>query len=111
MDNGNLLHTHSWSERKPHQFKQEGKTILLLQCSDCRRDFALGLDGSGWRAVYIGIFKAELLAQAHSKRWLNEKCPGRQLPDDDAVRGLARAEQKAISVDSALSHVVPQRKP
>lgn len=92
MDKANLLHTHSWEERNPHQFKQAGKPILLLQCSRCSRDFALGLDGSGWRPVYVGIFKVELLATAVSERWLNEKCPGEQLRDDDVVRWLARLE-------------------
>ena len=92
MDKANLLHTHSWEERNPHQFKQAGKPILLLQCSRCSRDFALGLDGSGWRPVYVGIFKVELLAEAVSERWLIEKCPGEQLPDDDVVRWRARLE-------------------
>jgi len=73
MDKANLLHTHSWEERNPHQFKQAGKPILLLQCSRCSRDFALGLDGSGWRPVYVGIFKVELLAT---------ECPSNSLMRD-----------------------------
>ena len=110
MGNTNLLDTHIWLDRNPRQFKQEGKTIILRQCSLCRRDFAQGLDGSDWRSVYVAIFKVELLANAASERWLNEKCPGKRLPDDDVARGLARAEQKASSLNFALSrNVLPKK--
>jgi hypothetical protein len=110
MDNPSL-DIHIWLERNSRQFKQEGKTILLRQCSICRRDFAQGLDGPDWRPVYVGIFKVELLAKAASERWLNEKCPGKQLPDDDVVRGLTRAQQKAIPVGAALSRFIPPKNP
>ena len=109
MDNANLLHTHIWLERTSRQFKQEGKTILLRQCSLCRRDFAQGLDGSDWCPVYVGIFKVELLSKAASQRWLNEQCPRKMLPDDDVVRGLVRKQQKPIQVDSALSRFIPPK--
>jgi hypothetical protein len=109
MDNSNLVDMHIWLERISRQFKQEGKTILLRQCSLCRRDFAQGLDGSDWRPVYVGIFRVELLAKAASERWLNERCPGKQLPDDDVVRGLARVQQKPITVGSTLSRSIPPK--
>src|SRR6266403_601878 len=98
MNSPNLLDTHIWVERNSRQFTQDGQKILLRQCSLCKRDFAQGLDGSDWCPVYVGIFKVEILAKAASERWLNERCPGKQLPDDDVVRGLARAQQKAIPV-------------
>jgi hypothetical protein len=84
------IDTHLWLERNPREFKQGDQTITLRQCSLCRRDFAQGLNGTDWSAVYVGIFKVELLPEAISDRWLNEKCPMRQLPDDDAARGLIR---------------------
>jgi hypothetical protein len=83
MDDAN----HVWSNtNKPHRIEQDGRTILLRQCLLCRRDFAQGIDGSGWRAVYIGVFKVELLADAVNERWLNEECPKQRLPDDDEAR-------------------------
>ena len=87
MDSANLLHTHLWSHRNSRQFKQEGKTILLRQCSRCGRDFAKGLDGSERCAVYLGAFKVERLAQAINGRWLKEACPRMHLSDDDVARG------------------------
>jgi hypothetical protein len=57
-----------------------------------RRDFAQGIDGSAWRAVYIGLFKVELLADAVNERWLNEECPKQRLPDDDQAR-MTRSRQ------------------
>src|ERR1700676_3914049 len=107
MDNSNPVDMHIWLERTSRQFKQEGQTILLRQCSLCRRDFAQGFDGPDWRPVYVGIFKVELLARPDSERSMNERCPGKQLPDDDVVRGLARVQQKAIPVGSALTRLIP----
>jgi hypothetical protein len=39
-----------------------------------------------WRAIYIAIFKVELLANVVTKRWLQEEFPRRRLPDDDVAR-------------------------
>jgi hypothetical protein len=37
---------HLWStESIPHRIEQDGKTILLRQCSLCGRDFAQGIGG------------------------------------------------------------------
>jgi len=44
---------HHWSGSISRQIQQDGKTILLRHCSLCGRDFALRMDGSNWRAVYI----------------------------------------------------------
>ena len=83
MDDAN----HVWSNtNKSHRIEQDGRSIFLRQCSLCRRDFAQGIDGSDWRAVYIGVFKVQLLADAVNERWLNEECPKRRLPDDDDTR-------------------------
>jgi hypothetical protein len=78
---------HLWSgESIPHRIDQDGKTILLRQCSLCGRDFAQGIGGCGWRAVYIGVFKVEVLADAVRKRWLKEECPRQRLPTDEKAR-------------------------
>jgi hypothetical protein len=83
--------THIWSCRNnSRQLKQDGMTIILRQCSCCRRDFAQGIDGLDWRAAYLGVFKIELLADAISKQWLEEDCPKRRLPGDDIARPMRR---------------------
>ena len=80
---------HVWSGgNTPHRIKQDGRTIFLRQCSFCRRDFAKGIDGLDWRAVYSGVFKVELLADAVSERWLKEECPKQRLPEDDMARRM-----------------------
>jgi hypothetical protein len=47
-----------------------------------------GLNGPGWQAVYVGVFKLELLTEQVSSRWLGEECPKRFLPDDDVSRAM-----------------------
>jgi hypothetical protein len=89
MSNDDLVRSHLW-EGNPRQFKQDGKTILLRQCGRCGRDFALGLTGSDWCAIYLGALKVEPLAKSANERWLNEKCPGIRLPSDYADRGILR---------------------
>jgi hypothetical protein len=39
-----------------------------------------------WHAVYIGIFKVELLADDLNDLWLEEACPKCRLPNDDIAR-------------------------
>ncbi len=83
MENTN----HVWSGgTTPHRIKQDGRTLFLRQCSFCRRDFAQGIGGMDWHAVYIGVFKVEPLADAVSKRWMQEECPRCRLPGDDIAR-------------------------
>lgn len=83
MENNN----HVWSGGPaPRRIKLNGRTVFLRQCSFCRRDFVQGIDGLDWRAVYIGVFRVELLADAVSKRWLEEECPRWRLADDDTAR-------------------------
>jgi hypothetical protein len=87
MENRN----HVWSGgNNPQRIEQDGGTIFLRQCSFCRRDFAKGIDGLDWRAVYVGVFKVELLADAVSARWLEEECPKSPLPDDATARATRR---------------------
>jgi len=82
-----VLQTHLWTHTNPRRFKQEGELIFLRQCSRCGRDFAKGLDGSDWCAVYLGAFKVERLAGAINDQWLKEQRPMMRLPADDAARG------------------------
>ena len=84
--------THVWSGgNNGHRVKQDGGAILLVQCSFCRRDFAKGIDGFDWRAVYLGVFKVELLSDAVNKRWLEEQCPKSRLPDDESARATRKS--------------------
>lgn len=83
----NAMLTHSWSEGlPPHQILQDGRTILHHRCSRCGRDFGFELDGSGWHAVYIGVFSVELLDDGVTRRWVYEECPGQLLTIDDVAR-------------------------
>jgi hypothetical protein len=92
MDNTTAPRTHTWIDGTlPHLIKQDGKVVLHHRCARCGRDFAQGLDGAGWQAVYIGVFKVEVLADSVSARWLREECPGRPLPDDDVSRAMRRS--------------------
>jgi len=77
---------HHWSGSISRQIQQDGKTILLRHCSLCGRDFALRMDGSNWRAVYIGVFRIKPLADPVNQRWLEEECPKERLPEDDIAR-------------------------
>ncbi len=96
MDKTDLLHTHPWSAGTPRQFNQDGKTLTLRQCSRCGRDFALGLDGEGWQAAYIGVFKVQPLPKFVTQRWLQEVCPREHLPQDDADRRLVSHSQMPL---------------
>lgn len=87
MDNTKAPQTHSWVDGDmPRQITQDGRSILHHRCKRCGRDFARGLDGAGWQAVYVGVFNVKLLADSVNDRWLREKCPGRLLADDDVSR-------------------------
>jgi hypothetical protein len=48
----------------PREIKQDGRAIFHHRCVRCGRDFAQGLDGSGWHAVYVGVFKIDFLPMA-----------------------------------------------
>lgn len=80
MNQRNTLDTHLWSEREiPHVVHQDGRTIYHQRCLRCGRDFGQGLNGAGWRAIYVGILRIELLAESVDERWLAERCPGEPL--------------------------------
>ena len=97
MKSGISLKTHIWSAL-PRQIFQDGRTIAHQRCLRCSRDFALELDGSGWHAVYVGVFRVELLAEAVNRRWLSEDCPKKILPADAGDR----AKRTAIGARTIL---------
>ena len=68
MNNKDALRTHLFSEPIPHRIKQDGKSIFHRRCVRCGRDFAKGLDGAGWQAVYVGVLRVELLAESVNHR-------------------------------------------
>jgi hypothetical protein len=85
-----LLDTHVWSDGSVRRFRQDAKTLTLRHCVRCGRDFAMGLDGEHWQAVYIGVFRVEPLHENVSERWLREGCPMSPIEDDDDYRGRVR---------------------
>ena len=92
MDNTKAPLTHSWSDGdRPRQITQAGRSVLHHRCTRCGRDFAQGLDGAGWQAVYVGVFTIELLADSVTDRWLREPCPGQLSPYDELDRVTRRA--------------------
>jgi len=48
---------------------------ITERCFRCGRDFGHELNGARWKAVYVGIFRMELLADRVTDRWPPEKCP------------------------------------
>ena len=91
MSNGSASQSHSWADGDaPHEIKQEGKTLLHRCCRICGRDFVHGLDGAGWSAAYVGVFKVELLTDSVSARWLKEPCPKKYLASDNDDRAMRR---------------------
>ena len=90
MKNGNSLKTHVWSDSIPRQILQDGRTIAHQRCLRCGRDFGFELGGSGWRAVYVGLLRVELLAEKINERWLSEECPKQILPTDGVDREIRR---------------------
>jgi hypothetical protein len=86
------LETHQWSDgTTPHPINQDGRTILHFRCLRCGRDFAQGADQSAWQALYVGIFRVELIAESVSARWLADDCPGRLLESDQDDRGMRQS--------------------
>ena len=94
---GDFLHTHLWSENS-RQFTQDGRVISLRQCARCRRDFALGLDGASWDAVYLGVFKVVLLAKEVSSRWLREPCPKEPRHKTTLIAGCLVVQIKTVAI-------------
>ena len=91
------LQTHSWTkDLPPRQILQDGRVILHHRCRQCGRDFGFELDGSGWHAVYIGVFRLERLAETVSRRWVTEVCPGRINPRDEIDRASRTSLSAAI---------------
>jgi len=87
MKDSKPLQTHVWSAI-PRQILQDGRTLAHQSCVRCARDFAFELDGSGWHAVYVGVFRVERLDEKVNERWLSQECPKRVLPADDVDRAM-----------------------
>lgn len=91
MDNTKAPQSHSWSDGdQPRQINQDGRSILHHRCARCGRDFAQGLDGAGWQAVYVGVFKIALLPDGVTDKWLSEPCPKQLMPEDNDARATHR---------------------
>jgi hypothetical protein len=87
-NSSNPLLTHRWADGDtPHQILQGGRTIAHQRCVRCGRDFGFELDGSGWHAVHVSVFRVEFLPETVTLRWLAEECPQQPLPSDDVDRG------------------------
>jgi hypothetical protein len=86
MEKTSELPTHKFSDGPPRRITQSGKTIFHQRCLNCGRDFGQGLDGGGWRAIYVGVLRIELLADSVNDRWLREPCPKQLLPSDNDDR-------------------------
>jgi hypothetical protein len=96
MKSPNALLTHSWTKGlPPRQILQDGRTLLHHHCNRCGRDFGFELDGSGWHAIYVGVFRVEVLVENVSRRWVTDMCPGRLLPSDDIDRVLRTSSPAA----------------
>jgi hypothetical protein len=88
MDNTDALRTHSFSDGIPNRIAQDGKNILHQRCLDCGRDFGQELDVGGWRAIYLGVLRVELLADSVNDRWLREPRPKKLLASDNDDRAM-----------------------
>ena len=77
----NNNHGHNWTKQRLRMIRIDGTTVYHHGCVKCGRDFAKEPDGD-WRAVYVGIFRLELLAQEITDRWMAERCPEQRLEAD-----------------------------
>ncbi len=102
MSNTDLLHTHNWSNGQFRQFRQDGKTLTLRQCSLCRRDFAQGF-GPKWQAAYVSVFKVDPLPKTVSDRWLQDPCPMRQIAEAKIEQFPSASECGRCSKGSSVS--------
>ncbi|HXN86043.1 MAG TPA: hypothetical protein VN867_08225 [Candidatus Binataceae bacterium] len=112
MKNGYSLQTHVWADEgaTPHQIMQDGRTIVHQRCLRCGRDFALELDGSGWHALYVGVFRVELLAESVTERWLTEECPRQFLwTQDEEARAMRRSPVQSEPAPAETTSVFERR--
>ena len=113
MTNGYPLQTHVWADggAAPHQIMQDGRTIVHQRCLRCGRDFALELDGSGWHALYVGVFRVELLAESVTARWLTEECPRQFLwTQDEEARAMRRSPVQSEPAPTDATSVFERRR-
>jgi hypothetical protein len=88
---------HKWTEQCPRTVKIDGKVVLHRRCASCGRDFARMEQQGDWKAVYVGVFRLEPLAQEIGDRWLAERCPEQRLVSDDSARANYSATRPRVS--------------
>jgi hypothetical protein len=93
MKTPNTLGTHLFSDGGiPRMIQQDGRAIYHHRCLRCGRDFAQGMNGAGFQAVYVGLLRIELLADSITERWLSEECPKQMLwIQDEQARSMRHA--------------------
>jgi len=69
---------HKWVDRK---IQVGDDSLVHRHCKNCGRDYMLSPVGE-WSAVHVGVFTLDPLDKSTNRRWLSEKCPGRQLPEE-----------------------------
>jgi hypothetical protein len=72
MTNDHLSDSHQWVHRK---VEIDGKTLFHRQCTACGRDFVMGAETGGWRAVHVGLFEFDFLDEETDERWVSAECP------------------------------------
>ncbi len=91
MKTVNTLGTHLFADgATPQVIHQDGRTIHHHRCVRCGRDFAQGMNGGGWQAVYVGLVRIELLVDTVTDQWLAERCPGEPLSTREAYSSDSR---------------------
>jgi len=104
MNTANTLGTHVFSdglEGGPRLITQGGKSIYYHRCFNCGRDFGLGLNGGSWRAIYVGMFRIDLLADSVNDQWLSQPCPGQPQWGQDAAARTMRHTVSNSNEDTA----------
>jgi hypothetical protein len=85
MEDG-TIETHLSVRSRTYEVKIDEKVLLLFHCPQCGRDFARGADESVWRAVRIGTFRVDFLADQQS---VSQPCPGVPSPSQDSIFSAA----------------------
>jgi hypothetical protein len=87
---------HHWHERREPHFKiDSGEAVVHQRCRRCGRDMVTVLSSDTRYAVYVGAFVFYRLDDEVTKRWLNERCPGKRLEKDEDVRNEQIAKMLA----------------
>lgn len=78
--NNESLETHLLNGGQLRAIKTEGRSLILHHCARCGRDFAQEPGKSNWRAIRVGAFRVDFLADDLSQQWVSEPCPGSPSP-------------------------------